>query len=81
MLFSDAAFTRSTDDALSIDTADAKPAETASIAATNRIIHALLIVSSFNFTPYCKDSTIESLDCLFFQDVLMLRLSPTENQL
>jgi hypothetical protein len=75
MPFSDGAFTLPPDDALPIDTADAKLAETASIAAT------LLIVSSFDFTPYCQDPTIESLDCFFFQGVIDTKLAPPENQL
>jgi hypothetical protein len=79
ILFSDGAFTLPHDDALSIDTADAKPAETASIAATNRIINTLLIVSSFDFTPYCQDPTTESLDCFFFQGVLGTKLVPRKS--
>lgn len=78
--FSDGAFTLAPDDAPPIDTADAKPAETASIAAANRIIHTLLIVSSFDFTPYCQDSTIESVDRFSFREFLLLSVHP-ENQL
>jgi hypothetical protein len=79
MPFSDGAFTLAPDEALPIDTADAKPAETASIAATNRIINTLLIVSSFDFTPYCQDPTIESVDCFFFQGVLDTKLAPRKS--
>ena len=41
--FSDGAFTLPSDDAVSIDAADAKPAEIASIAPTNRINNILFI--------------------------------------